>query len=185
MSPGKADGKTEENTERKAEGDVRSETAEVLLETMPSVMGFVSSELRRSSPVSDPVHFRLLRTLRRGSRSLHELAELQAVRLPTMSRTVSVLENRGWVERTRSNEDRRTVYAHITDAGRDALAEVERMAIERVSSLLECLSEEDLERLRSGLGTLYEVIQEHVGQDPAPGAPHPEAPGCSDEREEG
>lgn len=143
--------------------DRRTETAEVLLETAPAIMGYVSSELRRRSPVDNNVHFRLLRTLRRRRQSLHELAELHAVRLPTMSRTVSVLEERGWIERVRSTEDRRTVFAEITEAGTNALAECEQMAIHRATTLLECLDDRDVESLRAGLATLYQVMQEQLG----------------------
>jgi DNA-binding MarR family transcriptional regulator len=139
------------------------ETAYVLLETVPSLMGFVSNELRRRSHIDNPVHFRLLRTLRRGRRSLHELADRQGVRLPTMSRTVSVLESRGWVERERSSEDRRTVYTKITGRGQKVLDEVEKLAIGRASELLDCLPRRDLEKLRDGLNTLYEVIHEQLG----------------------
>ncbi|MFW5807226.1 MAG: MarR family transcriptional regulator, partial [Spirochaetota bacterium] len=78
-------------------------------------MGFVSSKLRRNVEVDNAVHFRLLRTLRRGPRSLHELADLHEVRLPTMSRTVTVLQSRGWVNRTRSEDDRRTVFTSLTE----------------------------------------------------------------------
>jgi DNA-binding MarR family transcriptional regulator len=153
-----------------SEQKVRRDTAYVLLETVPSVMGFVSSELRRNSPVDNSVHFRLLRTLRRGQCSLHQLAEQHGVRLPTMSRTVSVLEKRGWLERLRSNEDRRTVYAVITPEGEKVLGEVEEMALNRTSELLACLPKGELEKLHSGLSTLFEVVREQLGSGAEEGA---------------
>ena len=143
--------------------DNLSSTAALLLETAPSVMGFVSSELRRNSPVDNPVHFRLLRTLRRQPRSLHVLAEQHGVRLPTMSKTVSVLENRGWLERVRSSEDRRSVYVRLTPHGQLNLEQVETQAIVRTSQLLECLPAEKLAELQSGLEALHKVVQEKVG----------------------
>ncbi|MFW5729091.1 MAG: MarR family winged helix-turn-helix transcriptional regulator [Spirochaetota bacterium] len=160
---------------------MRLRRVEVLLETLPAVMGYVSSELRRSSPLENPVHFRLLRALRRGARNLHELAEMHQVRLPTMSRTVSVLESRNWVERTRSREDRRTVYAGITAEGRKVLAEVEEMAIRRTSALLSCMPPEAVESLRRGLEGLNTVVREELGIDPVEGALNPKAPrGCEE-----
>ncbi|NBF41312.1 MAG: MarR family transcriptional regulator [Spirochaetes bacterium] len=158
----------------------RAATAEVLLESLPSVMGFVSSRLRRNAGVDNPVHFRLLRTLRRGPRSLHELAELHEVKLPTMSRTVSVLEGRGWISRTRSPEDRRTVYAGITDAGRHALEGVETLAIERASELLACLTEEENTQLHEGLSALYRVVLERLGTHYEDGSGPPPMSGCAD-----
>lgn len=157
-----------------------STTAHILLETLPSVMGYVTSELRRSAPVDNPVHFRLLRTLRRGSRTLHELAELHSVRLPTMSRTVSVMEGRGWLDRQRSTEDRRTVIVSLTSSGEESLEVVEKMAIERASQLLDCLSDNEAEALHTGLEALYQVVQEHLGTHYEEGDGPTEKPGCSD-----
>lgn len=159
----------------------RLSTAEVLLETLPAVMGYVSSELRRSSPIDNPVHFRLLRALRRGSRNLHELAEMHQVRLPTMSRTVSVLEGRGWVERTRSTDDRRTVYVGITAEGDQVLSQVEKMAIKRTSSLLTCMPGDSVESLRKGLDELTTVMHEQLGIHPEEGVMSPDEPGGCEE----
>jgi DNA-binding MarR family transcriptional regulator len=159
------------------------ETSRVLLETFPSLMGFVASELRRHSEVNNPAHFRLLRALRRGPRSLHDLAERHGVRLPTMSRTVSVLEKREWIERVRSTEDRRTVYAHITEKGLETLREVEDRAAGRASELLECLSEEELGKLHDGLNALYGVVSEKLGSDVQEGAMAEDIHGCGEDGE--
>lgn len=162
---------------------MRMETASVLLETVPSIMGFVASELRRNSSIDNPVHFRLLRTLRRGRRSLHDLAEQQGVRLPTMSRTVSVLENRGWVERIRSEEDRRTVFARITGDGKAMLEQVEEMAVHRAADLLACVPEEELGQLRSGLSALYQVVREQIGTGAEEQTIHHGVRGCRENEE--
>ncbi|MFP4329338.1 MAG: MarR family winged helix-turn-helix transcriptional regulator [Alkalispirochaetaceae bacterium] len=137
-------------------------TAHVLLESMPSVMGYVTSEIRRQGPVENPVHFRLLRTLRERSRSLHELAELHSVRLPTMSRTVTVMETKGWLTRVRSQSDRRSVVVSLTEAGREALSAVEDLAVSRTCGLLDELPAEDLAALNQGLEALYAVVREQL-----------------------
>jgi DNA-binding MarR family transcriptional regulator len=157
-----------------------STTAYILLETLPSVMGYVTSELRRNAPVDNPVHFRLLRTLRRGRRTLHELAELHSVRLPTMSRTVSVMEGRGWLDRERSTEDRRTVFVSLTPSGEESLEVVEKMAIDRASTLLNRLSESEVTALHSGLKALHRVVQEHLGMRFEEGVEPAKEPGCGE-----
>jgi DNA-binding MarR family transcriptional regulator len=159
---------------------LRATTAELLLETIPSVMGYVSSELRRSSPVETAIHFRLLRALRRSTRNLHELASMHSVRLPTMSRTVSVLEGRGWLARERSNEDRRTVYVSITQEGGRVLADVEKMAIHRASELLACVSRDDLEHLQRGMDALYRTIRDQLGMSPEDTTLDPDVSGCKE-----
>ncbi|MFP4705394.1 MAG: MarR family winged helix-turn-helix transcriptional regulator [Spirochaetaceae bacterium] len=143
-------------------------------------MGFVSSKLRRNVEVDNAVHFRLLRTLRRGPRSLHELADLHEVRLPTMSRTVTVLQSRGWVNRTRSEDDRRTVFTSLTEDGRRALEHVERLAIDRASELLACLSDEEDRKLHEGLQALYRIVIEQLGTNYEEGGTPPPMAGCGD-----
>jgi DNA-binding MarR family transcriptional regulator len=150
--------------EKSRNESVRRQAAKLLLETVPLVMGLVSCEIRRQTPVESPAHFLLLRRLREGDASLHELAAAHSVRLPTMSRTVSVLEGRGWVERTRSSEDRRTVWAHMTDAGRAVLDDVEAVAVGRAAEILQRLDDDDVKQLSDGLAPLYRLV--HEGQMP-------------------
>lgn len=157
----------------------RQETATLLLEVLPSVMAHVASQLRRSAPIDNPVHFRLMRTLRRGAHSLHDLADLHEVRLPTMSRTVSVLEGRGWLRRTRSREDRRTVYAEATPEGLQVLSQVETQAIRRATTLLQCMDSEDLAALRRGLSALETVVRDDFDMDPDTGRVRADSAGCS------
>jgi DNA-binding MarR family transcriptional regulator len=159
---------------------LRATTAELLLETIPSVMGYVSSELRRSSPVETSIHFRLLRALRRSTRNLHELASMHSVRLPTMSRTVSVLEGRGWIIRERSKQDRRTVYVSITEEGGRVLRDVEKMAVSRASDLLACVGPEDLEHLQRGMDALHRTIRDQLGMSPEEDPVAPDVSGCKE-----
>lgn len=148
----------------------RRHVAKLLLETVPAIMGLVSCEIRRRTPVESPAHFLLLRRLREGDASLHELAEAHSVRLPTMSRTVSVLESRGWVERTRAPGDRRTVHVHITDTGRAVLKDVEAVAVGRAAAILRGLDDDGVKQLSRGLAPLYDLIHDDMGGFPKNGA---------------
>jgi DNA-binding MarR family transcriptional regulator len=98
-----------------------------------------------------------------------------------MSRTVSVLEGRGWVERTRSTDDRRTVYVGITAEGDQVLSQVETMAIKRTSSLLACMPGASVESLRKGLDELNTVMHEQLGIHPEEGVMSPDEPGGCEE----
>lgn len=46
-------------------------------------------------------------------------------RAPDITRILDKLESRGWIERVRSVDDRRTVLVSITQLGRDLLSEIE------------------------------------------------------------
>jgi len=58
----------------------------------------------------------------RGPITLGELAAVEQVQPPTMTRIVARLEESGYVTRVVDSEDRRVVRAVITDAGRELLA---------------------------------------------------------------
>jgi DNA-binding MarR family transcriptional regulator len=143
----------------------------LLMETMPVFVDYVSSYLRRNSPIDNGAHFGVLRALRAAPRALHELASLHEVRLPTMSRTIDALEGREWVLRTRSDRDRRSVTISITNTGLNVLQEVETTAKRRAADALADLSSEDLAALERGVGALHTVLTARAGYPKPPCAP--------------
>jgi DNA-binding MarR family transcriptional regulator len=132
----------------------------------------MDADLRRLDKrhVVDPAHFPILRSLRRRAYNVSELAERFEVSLPSMSKTVTALVKRGWVERVRSQEDRRVVQLHLTDDGRAILGEMREHAENAVTALLGPLSPEQRERLSAGLDALYAALGESLDQMP-PGQP--------------
>ncbi len=140
--------------------------SELLLETSPAFMDFVISYLRHHSPIDNGTHFALLRALHESPRALHELATLHSVRMPTMSRTVATLEQRGWVTRTRSEHDRRSITVAITATGTSVLETVRSMARARVEELLKQLTSEEQEALGVGLRALHRAIASHPSASP-------------------
>ncbi len=136
-----------------------STTARQILEIIPCVMRLMASEIRHDNPAVTPTHFRLLGMLSHCSWTLTELAERMEVSAPTMSNTITTLEERGWVTRVRSEEDRRSVVIQITAAGRGVLEEVYHQAECRISSLLEPITSRDQEALERGLDVLRRVFE--------------------------
>src|SRR5574341_1425326 len=77
------------------------------LQVIPLVMRAVASDMRQMGQPFAPPHFRLMRMLHDQQWRLTDLAERLAVSNATMSNTISALEARGWVQRQRSEDDRR------------------------------------------------------------------------------
>lgn len=146
--------------------------ARQVLQIIPLVMRVVAAELRSAPHVIVPAHYRLLHMLCRGSRNLSDMAEIQAVSLPTMSNTIDTLEERGWVVRTRSADDRRVVLVELTPAGRSVLEAVEQQAEERLAALLGLLSDEERRTLVDGLEILRRAFagaaqdEDKIGENP-------------------
>ncbi len=134
-----------------------------LLEVIPAVMRTVAAELRRSGHLLNPTHFSVLIILAEGPCILSDLAEQQAVSLPTMSNTISTLVERGWVQRQRDIADRRKVWLALTSAGLAILNEMSQHALRRVNELLIPLSQTERQTLAEGLTVLHRLFGVSTG----------------------
>ena len=99
------------------------DAARYLLRAVPLTMRMLGAELRQMEPGLRPAHLRMMGMLyHKGQCNLSAMAEHQVVSKPTMTNTINTLEERGWVRRVRSADDRRVVLVELTDAGREVLA---------------------------------------------------------------
>ena len=128
--------------------------AQEVVKVIPHVMRAIGAERPCSGHAIPPAHFRLLGILASHSCNLSELAVRQAVSLPTMSNSISVLVERGWVKRAPSLYDRRQVLLELTPDGRAVLADMKNRAEARVAELLGALSPDELADLAAGLAVL-------------------------------
>src|SRR5215470_8549914 len=134
------------------------ETARDILEIVPLVMRTVAAELRAAGELPAPAHFGLLSILSERSRILSELASIQGVSLPTMSNSISAMEERGWVRRAAPVGDRRVVLIEVTAAGRAALERVARAAEAHLAEAVADLDAPSRRRLHGGLGVLRKIF---------------------------
>lgn len=132
--------------------------AHQILEIFPLVMRTVAAELRQHSHNVESAHFRLLWLLEYEPQTLSELAEKQAVSLPTMSNTITILEERGWAKRQRLTTDRRKVVIEITPEGRAVLASVREQAEMRVGEIMAAIAPADQARIAEALLLLRDAF---------------------------
>jgi DNA-binding MarR family transcriptional regulator len=125
-----------------------------VVEVIPLVMRILALEMRSTGYVPAPVHCRLMVILAERPHNLSELAEKQAVSLPTTSNSISTLVERGWVTRTRAHHDRRVVMVELTPSGRAVLEDMMRSVEARVAQLTAALSPEECDQLSAGLDVL-------------------------------
>jgi DNA-binding MarR family transcriptional regulator len=138
--------------------------ARQILEIVPPVMRTLSADIRGSSHLLSPAHFGVMVTLAYHPCNLSSLAEDQGVSLPTMSSTVSILAERGWVKRQRSTKDRRVVNIELTEAGFDQLLEIRSYAEKRLVAMLGSVGEKDIEALGAGLSVMRRLFEISDGQ---------------------
>jgi DNA-binding MarR family transcriptional regulator len=132
--------------------------AQVVIRTIPTVMRVVTAELRRQDIPLLPAQLGVLVALSVQSCNLSELAEHSGVSLPTMSGTISHLVGQGWVQRTRSPNDRRMILLELTEDGRTLLNHLLQQIIAHIADLLTPLSPAELADIQNGLVTIQKVF---------------------------
>ena len=89
-----------------------------------------------------------------GPLSAGEIAAIERVQPPSMTKILASLESSGWVERSSQPEDRRQSIIAITPAGRELLADETRARDQWLAKRLVEFSAEDLRKL----GEAVEVL---------------------------
>jgi DNA-binding MarR family transcriptional regulator len=93
-----------------------------------------------------------------GAMRIGELARLEQVEPPTMTRLVDGLERDGYVVRSPDPADARAVTVEPTQLGRDALMEGRRRRVEAFSGLLATLPRRELTQLARGVAALERAL---------------------------
>lgn len=107
-----------------------------------------------------PARLSALSVLVFGSpKSLKELADLEQVQPPTMSRIVEGLESEGLIRRTVLARDRRQIRLEPTEKGKRILREARQQRVAALAARLKGLPDAELEILENGVKLLGEVIE--------------------------
>ena len=89
-----------------------------------------------------------------GPLSAGEVAAIERVQPPSMTKILAALEAAGWAERAPHPDDRRQSIISITEAGRQLLAEETRARDEWLAQRLLDFSPEDIKVLRDAVDVL-------------------------------
>lgn len=92
-----------------------------------------------------------------GPKTVGELAELEQVTPPAISRLLDGLERDSLARRERSQDDRRRVEVRATAKGKRCIEAARRRRLERIARELEKLNSEDLRVMRSASALLAEL----------------------------
>jgi DNA-binding MarR family transcriptional regulator len=106
-----------------------------------------------------PTEWRILGTLRiKGPLSMLELAQWTAYERTRVTKILHQMEERGWVERTTSEADRRSVLVRLAPAGATLHRKAERMVDELHAAILAGLGEAEERRLARSLADLRDRL---------------------------
>jgi DNA-binding MarR family transcriptional regulator len=136
--------------------------AEELARTLRDALTRLNRRIRQARPVGDLTTSQLsvLTSLQlAGALTPRELADIERVQPPTMTKIVGKLEDRGLVARTPHPTDRRQVILAPTEAGRTVYAQFERARNEWLAGELGRLSPADRATLDRAAGILQQVAR--------------------------
>lgn len=145
--------------------DQRADVAGPLLNVTMLLMKQLTARMRHSDQHLEPAHAGLLAKISEGPCRISDLAQHQCVQLPTISRSVSVLVERGLVERWIPEDNRRTTMVRLTRRGRSVLDKLMQDARLHTESLLEGLSDRDTELVRDALEVLGRALSPPPSSD--------------------
>ncbi|MEU1885348.1 MarR family transcriptional regulator [Micromonospora rifamycinica] len=123
----------------------------------------LNRRVRQARPVGDLTVTQLsaLTSLRlAGALTPRELADVERVQPPTMTKIVAKLEDRGLVRRTPHPTDGRQVILAATEGGRAVLDQFERVRDEWLASRLAALPEDDRDTLRRAAEILQQLARD-------------------------
>jgi DNA-binding MarR family transcriptional regulator len=111
-----------------------------------------------------PTQTAVLATINRdGPLTPSELAALERVKRPTMTRTLACLEREGLIERTPDPADGRSSLVAVNDAGRERLARLRRRKSAYLARRLRKLDPEEIETLARAAELLDRMREEEQG----------------------
>jgi DNA-binding MarR family transcriptional regulator len=107
-----------------------------------------------------PGQLTLLYTLvERGRCTMQELAEELAVAPSTATAMVKRLVAQGYIERSRGDEDWRTVWVTPTEAGIHAVDIYQQARLRSLQCRLNLLSDEERTSIKAALSALYHLVE--------------------------
>jgi DNA-binding MarR family transcriptional regulator len=133
-------------------------SADELAKTLRDALTRLNRRVRQARPVGDLTTSQLsaLTSLQlAGALTPRELADVERVQPPTMTKIVGKLEERGLVARTPHPTDRRQVILAATEAGRTVYGQFEQARNQWLARELARLSPED----RDTLARAAEILQ--------------------------
>ena len=118
----------------------------------------IGSEMRRAPQALAPAQMASLMRLSAGPAAMTELARHLAVSVPTVSKSIDVLVDRGWVDRWVDPSDRRQTIVRLTREGRSVSAAMKRQSRRHVAGLLASLTSDQSTQLMATLEVLKGVL---------------------------
>lgn len=98
-----------------------------------------------------------------GRLKISEISECLCLSNSTVSGIIDRMEEKGYVERTRSQQDRRVVYVSATDEYDKKARQTFKTIDQKLSNIINNATPDQLEKVHEGLNILKVIFQESRG----------------------
>ncbi len=127
---------------------------------LAAVVGRVARRIRPTHGDLSAGHFSTLATIERlGPQRPSDLARVERMGAPAMTRIVAVLESRGLLERSPAPDDARSVLLDLTEDGHRVVRDVRAERAGVVDEILSGLDEDELRAVVDALAALEKVAR--------------------------
>lgn len=136
-------------------------TSRQILEVLPRVWDVLRCNLRAAATGKFEIsldQFHTLRHIRKGFRTVRDLADTRQVSRAAISQSVDILVRKGLVTRSQEGEDRRLVSLDLTPFAREVLDSNYEDNVAWAAARLDALSVDELRKLREAMETLRRVF---------------------------
>ena len=138
-------------------------TAQELLAVLPLFNRIMAVELRQETGDDTTMpQFRVLTYLAEAPLTMSDIARKRHVSFQSAGELVQALVERGWVIRMPDPSDRRQSLLHLTEAGLAQYQQVQHHMLERLTSFMDQLDEDEKTTIQQALQSLHRVLVEEV-----------------------
>jgi DNA-binding MarR family transcriptional regulator len=142
--------------------EMLQQTIDRFWETIPPTWNQIRSNIRGIITENFDItieQFHIIRHVRKGIRSVSELAEEKQISRPAISQAVDILVEKGLITRQQSAGDRRFVLLELTESGDELLNTIFRMNRKWMAEKLSGLSDDELTTVLKGMEILKKTFE--------------------------
>ena len=123
----------------------------------------ISSKFSGEMPRSEIMMLKVINldTSKTEGVTISALSERLKISKSAVSQMINVLEDKGYVERITTKNDRRIVYVRLTEIGEQSLEKSLRSLLESLNQVFVRMGEEDTETLLRLLNKLYVIVDDY------------------------
>jgi DNA-binding MarR family transcriptional regulator len=124
-------------------------------------MQFMATCVKNHTTPLPMIHYRLLRVLHEHPMSLSHLAKNVMISKASLSESIKLLVDKGWVERIQDPTDARRNYLKTTPLGAEHLEQMNQMVLGIISTRLEELDPEEYKTVLDGTEIISRIFPLH------------------------